>query len=551
MIKRYLIILLASLMMLACKKSKNNPPATNPADENPPATSNRRELSQDSIFLYAKQVYYWNENLPTYKAFNPRGYVAGSSDLAKYENELLGIAQFSTNKYDVYQLRGVYQNDTKFSYISDITAQNPTGVIRDKSLSVDLEGNGNDVGLRIVPYLLNETTRAYSLFVTAVYDGSPAALAGMKRGMVINKINGTSFGANFENERTSLNSALNASAMTVEGITFNTKVPFSHSLTKASYKSSPVYAQKVITAGSKKIGYFALARFSKLSNTSGVASDDVIDPIFSNFASSGVTDLIIDLRYNGGGYIQTAEHLMNLIIPPAHNSKVMYAEHYNKTMQDNLATLLKNQPLPDSDGKVQYFNNGQMVTYFNYQTNPYSVANNTSKFIKKGSLNGIQSVIFLVTEDTASSSELMINCLKPYVTVKVVGATTYGKPIGFYPIVIENRYKVYFSMFDTKNSLGQGGYYNGIVPDLGFDEAKDATGKIWDDVRFDFGDPAEGYLATALGILAPGVTVTSFKPSSVMTLKDRTVKVQDIQKMLPVKGKEFVGMIDDKPRFKK
>ncbi|SOD11670.1 S41 family peptidase [Pedobacter xixiisoli] len=554
--KKYLLILTAVSMLAfgACKKSKNEPTPTptkeepKPEDETPPTTTNRTELSIDSIYLYAKQLYYWNDNLPTYKAFNPRQFNVGSVALDKYENELLGIANYSANKYDIYQ------NSTKYSNITDITTKNPsaTGVVinDNKSLSVDLLGNGNDVGIRLVSYLLDNTRTRYLPFVTAVYQNSPAESAGVKRGWYISKANGQAYGANYTNEIANLNAALNGISVTLELTNLLTSAKTTVTLAKASYKSSPVYKTKVITAGAKKIGYFAFARFSKLTVSGRTPSDVNLDAAFNEFSSQGVTDLIVDLRYNGGGYVETAEYLTNLIAPSSNNGKVMFTEHYNATMQNNKATILKNQPLLDANGKVQR-QNGNIVTYFDYMTNPYSVANNTATFSKKGNLNSVQNVIFLVTGNTASSSELVINSLKPHMSVKVIGATTYGKPIGFFPIVIENRYEVYFSLFETRNSLGQGGYYAGIKPEVGYDEDADASGEFWDDIRYDFGDVKEAYLAGALKILAPGVTFTnSARVASTMSVNGESFNLKNFEKMKPLKNDSFVGMIENRTKLK-
>ena len=543
--KRYLLILSVGSMLAfgACKKNKTEPTPTPPT---PVATDATLPLSLDSIFLYAKEVYYWNEKLPTYEVFNPRKYTSLSTGLLNYQSEL-----FDITKYSAPGEWKTGSTNSKFSYISDKTTENPStsGFVIDKALNVDLEGNGNDIGLRLVPYLTNATTRTYLLFVTAVYDKSPAMLAGFKRGMIITKVNGVSVGAHYENERTNVNTQLGQNVVNLEGRGYTDNVTFTKTLTKAVYtKSSPVYSQKVFNAGAKKLGYLAMARFSKLSTPSTNAPADAnLDAVFTEFSSKGVTDLIIDLRYNGGGYIQTAEYLINLIAPTGTSGKVMFSEHYNTTMQNNQATILNNQALPDENGKAQFFN-GKLVTYFNYKSNPYTVANNTTNFNKKGSLNNIQNVVFLVSGNTASASELVINSLKPYMNVWVVGATTYGKPIGFFPIVIQNRYKVYYSMFDTRNSLGQGSYYDGIKPDPSYDEDLDATGDIWDDPRYDFGDPKEGYLATAIKILAPGVAVSSEKARSTMSVQGQTINVNSLKKLSPLNDNSFVGMIEDRQR---
>lgn len=98
------------LVLGSCKKNKVEPAAE----------ADRTDLSLDSIFLYAKQVYYWNEKLPSYETFNPRKYKSGSISLDNYKSALFGIAGYSLNKYDVYQ------NSPKYSYISDKTTHNPS-----------------------------------------------------------------------------------------------------------------------------------------------------------------------------------------------------------------------------------------------------------------------------------------------------------------------------------------------------------------------------------------------------------------------------------------
>ncbi|WP_299568574.1 S41 family peptidase [uncultured Pedobacter sp.] len=543
--KKYFLILftVSALAFGSCKKSKSTPQPV----------ASRTELSLDSIFLYAKQVYYWNDKLPTYDVFNPRKYTTGSTDLDKYENELFGIAGYSLNKYDVYKNQGVYQNWPKYSTISDKTLDNPNPtatIIKNEAMAVDLSGNGNDVGLRVVSYLNKDGS--YLPVITAVYGNSPADKAGVKRGWLISKIGSKAYGANYSNEKVELNAALAASSVSLElvsiaGLVANPPVKITKTVTlsKVSYKSSPIYAKKIFTAGAKKIGYLNFARFSVLSNPDGNApSDNDLDLVFNEFVGAGVTDLIVDLRYNGGGYVMTAEYLINLIAPSSLTGKMMYAEYYNSTMQNRNATIMKNQPIVNASGKIVY-HNGKIANY--HDNSDYSVAGNTSYFNKKGSLNNIQNIVFLVTDNTASASELVINSLRPYLNVKLVGETTYGKPIGFFPVVIENRYEVYFSMFESKNANGIGGYYDGMKPD--YDENSGNYPNLWDDISHDFGDPEEAYLAQALAILAPGVSVQSSGSGKISkaTVMAKPTNILNNSKIVGKHraGKEdFVGMID-------
>lgn len=397
-----------------------------------------------------------------------------------------------------------------------------------------MEGNGNDFGIRLGFYGSNAS---YAIYATAIYQGSPAATTGFLRGDKITKINGAEYGTNFPSQISAIETALNGTTIKLEGIN-SAGNNFNITLTKAVFKSSPIYKTKILTAGTRKIGYLAYARFSTLTN-----SQPEFDAAFANFANAGVTDLIVDLRYNGGGYIETAEYLINLIAPSSLSGSVMFTEHYNATMQNNQATILKNQPLLDRNNKVQY-SNGKIVNLYDYMTDPYSVANNTSKFAKKGPLNSVANVVFIVSGSTASASELVINSLKPHVNVKLVGLTTYGKPVGFFPVTIENKYDVYFSLFETKNSLGQGGYYTGIAPDVSASEVPANT------VMYDFGNVNDNYLKLALNALNLGAPVTG-QAKALSAIKEKSLAVQSSEVInSDLNNNEFKGMIENRTRRK-
>ncbi|ATP56986.1 hypothetical protein CPT03_11075 [Pedobacter ginsengisoli] len=514
-VKDYIMgsVLVICVLFSACKKNKTAPePQSEPVQNTKQTpTTNRVELTNDSIFLYAKEVYFWNEALPTYDAFNPRQYNTGATNLEKYESNLYNLVK-SSNSQDYLS----NSSSPKYSYIFDKADKNPTAVIPGTKMSVDLEGNGNDVGLRFGYF--GQTNTDYSIYVTAVYPNSPAAKAGVTRGDEITAINGVTYGTNFNAEVDKIESAIEGGTVTVAGK--KGTVSFTKTLTKAIYKSSPIYKDTVFTASTKKIGYLAYARFSNKEN-----SESALTTVFNNFAAKGVTDLIIDLRYNGGGYISTAQHLINLIAPTG-TSGTMFTEHYNSTMQNKKATILKNQPVVD---------NGRITgTYFD---DDYSVSGNTTTFQKTGNLTGVKNIVFIVERYTASASELVINSLKPHMTVKLVGETSYGKPIGFFPITLENKYDVYFSMFETKNSAGAGGYYNGMTPDVkGYEFAEG-------DIMYNFGNAKDDCTAMAINILAPGITVTSQGKVAATANRSKSTRLQAIGGNA---SGEFVGMIENR-----
>ncbi|GAB1462082.1 S41 family peptidase [Pedobacter sp.] len=496
-------------------------------------TATRQQLSLDSIFLYAKEIYYWNDKLPTYAAFNPRQYTSLSTDLLNYEKALFEMAKYSNPG----EYKSTYTSP-KFSYIFDKSNKNPTAYVNPVA-SVDLEGNGNDLGMRYAIFTYSNDP-GYLFYVGAVYENSPAEKAGITRGDLIKKINGVSYGTNYTNEYNALNSALGGTNLAIEGVKPD-GTPFSVNITKAVFKSSPIYKTKIITAGAKKVGYLAYARFSNTEN-----SVEALTKVFNDFATGGVTDLIIDLRYNGGGYVSTAEHLINLIAPSS-VSGVMFTEYYTATMLTGNAKILANQPLLDVASKIRYGNNGVMLTYANVN---YSTTSNTSSFAKKGNLTAVTNVVFLVSGSTASASELVINSLKPHMNVSLVGRTTYGKPIGFFPVTIQNKYDVYLSLFETKNSLGQGGYFEGMTPTVTTSELfTDANSGIYN-AMFDFGDARDGYTKAALNILAPGITVTSNVSSKIASVSSKTTVATESKDALEMVDNEFKGMVENRFKLK-
>ena len=310
-------------------------------------------------------------------------------------------------------------------------------------------------------------------------------------------------GTNYTSEASLINSSLSASSIKLSGKK-RTGAAFDLTLVRSGYKSSPVYKDTIIVSSGKKIGYIAFARFSTASN-----SVSELNAIFSLFAGSGVTDLVVDLRYNGGGYVSTAEHFSNLIAPSSLNGKVMFREKFNSLMQSGGSTILKNQPSLDGNGKLQY-SNGKVLTYADYS---YKEEDNSYNFKKAGDLNSVQKVVFIMSGNTASASEMLINNLRPHMDVKTVGKTSYGKPVGFFPITLENNYEVYYSMFTSINSAGQTDYFAGFNPDW----------NAADDVTHDFGDPQEVCFAAALNYITKGSFISSGSLATVLSIKGQKI----------------------------
>ena len=496
-----LTIFFMSTIFIACKKDV----VVKTDTDTIPLTTDRNELSKDSLFLYAKELYLWNEALPTYSAFNPRKFVGGDQ-ITNLNNELFAITRYGINPLTgkPYEYNTEYPEETKYSFIDDLVASGKLSSAPNTIGSVDFNGEGDGFGYSLA---LVGSNSNYKIYFQYVSPGSPCALKGLGRGDYIDQINGRTVGTNFNSESDFINAAINQNTITIGGKKKDGS-SYSYILTKTKYTSSPIYKDTILTNGGKKIGYLAYARFTDENN-----SIAALNNVFSKFAAGNVTDLVIDLRYNPGGFVSTAEHLINLIAPSSLNNKVMFIEAYNATLQSGKASILKNQPIRDQSGNIVY-RNGKATNYADNAN--YDKASNTSYFSKEGSLNNITKVVFITTENTASASELVINSLKPYLTVKTVGSTSYGKPVGFFPIRID-KYDIYISSFSTTNSLGEGNYFAGIVPDA----------EKSDDVTRDFGNPSELSLASAI-LYITNDKFTNSSASSTITVNGTRQSVENV-----------------------
>ena len=173
--------------------------------------------------------------------------------------------------------------------------------------------------------------------------------------------------------------------------------------------------------------------------------------------------------------------------------------------------------------------------------NDNRLLNNSTFFTKLGSLN-ISRLFFIVSSSTASASELLINNLKPFVDVKLVGpSNTYGKPVGYFPIEVSDWY-IFPVSFRTTNKNGEGSYFNGIPLDK----------QVGDGLNKDWGDKDESALASILKYIGtgsfsvagevPGIAAKTYKNAEVLEANgklDRSFKgtIQPSQS-LP-KGRAF------------
>lgn len=494
-----LLLIVFAALAAACNKKKEDS-GSGPAVT--PGTGTRTELSLDSLYLYASQTYLWYDALPSYNDFAPRKFAASADGLAALKQELFALVQYKINpNTGVPYEYAVAMNQGKYSFVES------GNVITGQQGSVSLEGAGNDLGLEL------SIVNGQDVYIRYVNTGSPAYKAGLTRGCRIVTVNDQPVVAN----AATLNSALAQSSLALKVVT-PAGTTVSVNLNKESYTSSPVLKTAVLNNSGNITGYIAFARFSTLST----AQKD-LDAAFVEFANAGVTNLVVDLRYNGGGYVQTAEYFADLIVPQSVNGAVMYAEYFNTLMQNGKATILKAIPYTDANKQPVYIN-GRQATYLDVD---YSVKGNTHTYAKKGSLQTVKNVAFIVTGSTASASELLINSLKPHLNVQLVGSKTYGKPVGFFGIGID-KYTVYLSQFKSANSKGEGDYFDGFTPGIA----------AADDVTHDFGDSNELAIASALAWIKGGAIPSGGR----LNINGREINAEQVQ-IQNSRENEFNGMI--------
>ena len=279
-------------------------------------------------------------------------------------------------------------------------------------------------------------------------EPNSSAGAALQRGDIIVSINGrTSADLIAANDFSMLTPANEGDQLTL--VIDNGNGPRTVVLTARTYDLKPVPLDPTVltTAGGTRVGYLVLKDFITQAEAPLAAS-------LAAIRNAGATELILDLRYNGGGRVSTAQNLASLIAGGGANTGKVFA-----TLKYNAAHQGSNSVLP-------------------------FLAQPVAPFAR---------VIVLTGSRTCSASELVVNGLKPVANVVTIGGTTCGKPVGFNPTPqCSNTYSVV--TFESVNGAGVGGYYNGL----------DASCPVAEDFSGALGSPTEKLTAAALGYITTG-----------------------------------------------
>ncbi|MGG7605561.1 S41 family peptidase [Massilia sp. BKSP1R2A-1] len=393
-------------------------------------------------------------------------------------DELKFLRAFSNQYYLWYnEIPNTYKmadftNPIDYFNVLKTTALTPSGQPKDKyhftyaSEEWDkMQNAGIDLGYGVT-WKRNSSTAPRTWLVTLVEPGSPAAVAGLKRGDMLVRVDGVDF----------VNASDAASVDRINAGLFPETAGAAHSftlrrgasnydvnMTASEVSEDPVKHVKVLDTPTGKVGYLSFETHN------GVSEKELLDA-FTTFKQAAVSDLVLDMRYNGGGLLYIASQLSYMIAgPEATNGKIFERPVYNDKIAQEPAIPFRSTAYGfPSTNKVAP---GTPLPYL-----------------------GLKRVTVLTTAGTCSASEAVINGLRGAdIQVDVIGSTTCGKPYGFTPV--PNCGTTYFSIeFKGVNDKGFGDFADGLA----------ATCQVADDLSREIGDPAEGLLAAALSYRQTG-----------------------------------------------
>ncbi|MCZ6594278.1 MAG: S41 family peptidase [Bacteroidetes bacterium] len=330
--------------------------------------------------------------------------------------------------------------------------------------------NGMEFGLIFYP---DNSGNVFG-YVRYILPNSDAESKGLQRGIIFNTIDGQQI--NEDN----FSGLLSPDTYTIGLATFDgqniTPTGESVELTKSEFTEDPIHVSTTLDINGQKIGYMMYNAFTN-------EFDTQLNSVFAQFQSDGVTELVLDLRYNGGGSVRTAIYLASMITGQF-TGQTFFTEQWNEDRQAEFAE--------DGVFVSSFVNGGEAINSLNLTT-----------------------VYVLTTSKTASASELVINGLTPYINVVQIGDNTTGKYQASFlmydspnfqkstELNPNHTYAMLPLVFQTANADGFTDFEDGLIPDIDQIEDYSNLGIL--------GDPAEPLLATAIqeitGVPVPGTRI--------------------------------------------
>ena len=405
MTPRLNLVLLAALT-LSCGGGGSSP--TSP-DAGATASSNCTTLGQcTSVRTTLQSYYYWYKELPNP---DPGSFTSPEAYLEAVRYRAL---------------------DSSFSYITS------------KASSDAFYSDSQFIGFGLSYKRTGDT----ELRIAQTFPGSPAADAGMDRGDTLLSVNGRTVADLLRTGE--INTIFGAEqAGVIADLAWRDMQGGQHSasLAKRLVTIPTVSQTAVLDAGPVRVGYVHFRNFVQ-------PSVEALNNAFTQLRDQGATELVLDLRYNGGGLVSVAQHLAGLVAgPPLVGQVFVQFTHNDKQSSRNTA--------------------------YRFEAKPQALA--------------VSRLVVIATRGSASASEAIINGLRPFMDVKVVGDATYGKPVGQYGFDFCEKV-LYPVAFLVTNARGEADYFNGIPADCAAP----------DDVDHALASPQEASLAEALYVVRNG-----------------------------------------------
>ncbi|MGY6744109.1 MAG: S41 family peptidase [Cecembia sp.] len=334
-----------------------------------------------------------------------------------------------------------------------------------RELENSLQGVNREAGYEILLARASNENEDVLAFVAYIKKGSPAQSAGLKRGDVITQINDQTLTlSNFQNVLRQRSQNHSVNFFRFNPSTGNYQPQPQLNLETVVLAENPNFMDTVFTINDKKIGY-AVYHFFAPGVDGDNRYDNQMDEIFGRFKAEGINHLILDLRYNGGGALSSSVNLASLIAPNVTSEDLFSRTKYN--------SFLSQFP------QIQALEN----RFF------------TSKAENLGNILEGNRIHIITSGRTASASEIIINGLKPFMDVYLIGGTTFGKNVGSILIDDEqnpnNNYGLLPIVSMIFNSAGNSDFLNGFRPNVEANELSQP-------VLLPFGDTDEYLLSLAI-----------------------------------------------------
>ena len=360
-------------------------------------------------------------------------------------------------------------------------------------------------------------------FVSYPKKGSDAYAKGIKRGQVIVAVDNKDITRS--NYRT-IFTGIGTKTFTVADFVYNTnnkiyELKLSGDVSvrmEKNFAETPVYMDSVYTIGDKKIGYMVYNFFATGRTNQSHEYDELLMNTLARIKAKGATEMVLDLRYNGGGAVSTALALASALVKDRDTRNVLVTAEYN----DLVHTEYKRKY--GADYNKDYFLNK---------------VEGTSIEIPTMNLNRLY---VLVTGGSASASELIINGLRPYMDVILIGEKTYGKNVGSISLYEENDPKNKWGMqpiiVKYSNSKGESDFTAGFTPDFEVDEFRALNNRL-----VEFGDTEDPLLSVALNQITGGAKTRSVGITKVIATSPEMIEIEGTNSIF--KDKARFEMYDD------